>query len=332
MRGGLRASRISLAIAATLLLGGTAYALLAGDSTAADILIYTLIWCGIATAWNISAGYAGRLSLGHAAYFGIGAYASSILYLDAAVSPLLGLVVGMLAAAATGAVIEATTIRLSGIYYGLATFAIAELLSILARGWTDLTGGTSGLTLPFKPSLIEMTFAGKAGYLWIALAFAAVSVGVSSAILRSRFGFYLRAQRDDAVAARAVGVDGARCRLAAGVVSAALTAAGGTIYAQYLLYIDPDVGFNWYISVQAAALCIIGGLGTVAGPLFGGLLLIPLERLLYAELGQSFGGLAQAIYGFLLIVVVLAMPQGLVVRIRSLVGSSPAREPAGGAR
>ncbi len=291
------------------------YALIGRNPILGDILVYTLIWSGIASAWNLTGGFAGRLSLGHAAYFGIGAYASSILYLKFGITPWLGALVGMAAAAAVGALIEATTVRLVGIYYGLATFAIAEVLALLARGWRELTGGMAGLTLPFRPSIANMTYIGKLGYIWTALAFAALCLGITAVIMTSRFGFYLRAQRDEPVAARALGVATSRVCLAAGTISAALTALGGTIYAQYLLFIDPDVGFNWYISVQAALLCLIGGLGTLAGPVWGAMLLIPLERWLQGLLGSSYGGLAPAMYGLLLMVVVLVMPKGLAWRL-----------------
>jgi branched-chain amino acid transport system permease protein len=287
------------------------YATVGGDDLAADMLVYTMIWTGIATSWNLTAGYAGRLSLGHAAYFGIGAYASSILYLNHGVSPWIGALIGMTVAAALGALIEVATTRLLGIYYSLATFAIAELLSLLARGWDGLTGGMSGLTLDFHPGLVNMTFTGKSGYLWTALGYAGLCLAITAAVVASRFGFYLRAQRDDPVAARSLGVPTSTTCISAGALGAALAALGGSVYAQYLLYIDPDVAFNWYVSVQAALLCLIGGLGTIAGPVLGAMLLVPLERWLQSLFGSSYGGLAPAIYGVLLIVVVLAMPRGL---------------------
>jgi branched-chain amino acid transport system permease protein len=310
-------NRTATVLAVLLFAGAAAYAVFGHDPAIGDVLIYTLIWTGIANAWNLTAGYAGRLSLGHAAYFGVGAYASSILYLNYGISPWIGALVGMMLAACVGAVIELTTTRLIGIYYSLATFAIAELLALVARGWSEVTGGTSGLTLPFKAGLGQMTFTGKSGYLWIALGFAALSLGVTASIVSSRFGYYLRAQRDDAVAARALGVPVGPVCVGAGMVGAALAALGGTLYAQYLLYIDPEVGFNWYISVQAALLCLIGGLGTLAGPLLGAMLLVPLERWLHTLFGSDYGGLAPAIYGVLLMIVVLAMPKGLVSVLRS---------------
>jgi branched-chain amino acid transport system permease protein len=299
-------------VLALLLIVGTAiYAVVGGNDIVADMLVYTMIWTGIATSWNLTAGYAGRLSLGHAAYFGIGAYASSILYLNHGVSPWIGALVGMAVATAVGALIEVATTRLLGIYYSLATFAIAELLSLLGRGWEGLTGGMSGLTLDFHPGLANMTFTGKSGYLWTSLGFAVLCLAITAAVVASRFGFYLRAQRDDPIAARSLGVPTGRICIAASALGASLAALGGSLYAQYLLYIDPDVAFNWYVSVQAALLCLIGGLGTIAGPVLGAMLLIPLERWLQGLFGSSYGGLAPAIYGVLLIVVVLAMPRGL---------------------
>jgi branched-chain amino acid transport system permease protein len=298
-----------------LLLATGLYNAVGPDPVLGDLIIYALIWSGIAQAWNITAGLAGRLSLGHAAYFGLGAYASSILYLNYGVTPWAGALVGAVLAGLAAAVVEIATVRLIGIYYSLATFAIAELLALLARGWTPLTGGTGGLTLPFMPSLPNMTFAGKQGYIWLALGFALICLIVTFMIVTSRFGYFLRAQRDDRDAARMLGVHVEKTCVVAGVISAMLTAIGGTIYAQYLLFIDPDVGFDWYISVRAALLCIIGGLGTLAGPLWGAALLIPVERWIQSALGGSFGGLAPMVYGVVLIVVVLVMPQGIVPRL-----------------
>lgn len=288
------------------------------DLVLGDLIIYALIWGGIAQAWNITAGLAGRLSLGHAAYFGLGAYASSILYLNYGVTPWIGALAGAGLAGLAAAVVEIATVRLVGIYYSLATFAIAELLALLARGWTPLTGGTGGLTLPFTPSFVNMTFVGKQGYIWLALSFAFLCFAVTFGIVTSRFGYFLRAQRDDRDAAQMLGVQVEKTCVLAGIVSAMLTALGGTIYAQYLLFIDPDVGLDWYISVRAALLCIIGGLGTLAGPLWGAALLVPVERWIQSALGGGLGGLAPMAYGIVLIVVVLAMPQGIVPRLLAI--------------
>lgn len=290
---------------------GSLYGAFGTNSIIQDVLIFTLIWTGVAISWNLTAGYAGRLSLGHAAYFGIGAYTSSILYMKFGISPWIGAAAGMFIAAFVGVLIEATTIRLLGIYYSLATFAIAELLGLMARGWTELTNGMAGLTLPFKASLIHMTFTNKTGYFFIALGFVLLCFTTTALIVNSRYGFYLKAQRDELVAAKALGIATNQICIVSGMISAALTALGGTIYAQYLLYIDPDIGFNWYISVQAALLCLIGGMGTLVGPIIGGILLVPLERVLHSLLGGSYGGLAPAIYGGLLIVIVLLMPKGI---------------------
>ena len=277
-----------------------------------DLAVYTFIWAGIAMAWNLTAGFAGRLSLGHAAYFGVGAYAAAILYEGYGISPWFGLVVGMAVAGLLAALVEVATVRLAGVYYSLATFAMAELLGILARGWRELTQGMAGITIPFRPSLLTMTFIGKSGYVWLALGFVLVVFAVVFAIYHSAFGAFLRAQRDEPDAARSIGVNPERVRLMAGVVSAVLTAAGGTLYAQYLLFVDPEVAFTWYVSVHAALIGIIGGLGTLAGPLLGALLLVPAERWLIATLGGSYGGLAPMVYGLVLIAAVLLVPRGLV--------------------
>jgi branched-chain amino acid transport system permease protein len=156
-----------------------------------------------------------------------------------------------------------------------------------------------------------MTFIGKTGYVWLALGYASVVFVIIYALYHSRFGFFLRAQRDEPSAARSIGVNPERVRLVSGIVSAVLTAAGGTLYAQYLLFIDPEVAFSWNVSVQAALLGIIGGLGTLAGPILGAILLVPVERWLLASLGGSYGGLATMAYGLVLIAAVLLVPRGI---------------------
>lgn len=282
------------------------------DAFVSDILVYVMIWTGVAMAWNLTAGLAGRLSLGQSAFFGIGAYASTILYMQLGLTPWAGAMVGAATAAMAAAIIEVATVRLAGIYYSLATFAFSELLMLVSRGWRELTNGTIGLTIPFRPDLANMTFVGKQGYVWLAVGYAAICLLVTVVILTSRLGYSLKAQRDNPEAAASLGVNTNRVRLIAGVISGALTAIGGTVFAQYLLFIDPDVVFTWNISVQAALMSIIGGMGTIAGPLLGALLLVPLERILLATLGGQYGGLHMLVYGPVLVVAVLLIPSGLV--------------------
>ncbi len=292
-----------------------------GNSLLGDVAVHTFIWAGIAMAWNLTAGFAGRLSLGHAAYFGLGAYATAILYEGQGIVPWIGLLVGMAVAGAMAAVVEVATVRLAGVYYSLATFAMAELLGILARGWRELTQGTAGITIPFRPGFLNMTFVGKSGYVWLSIGYVAFVFVLIFALYHTRFGVFLRAQRDEPDAARSIGVNAERVRLIAGTVSASLAAAGGTLYTQYLLFTDPEVAFNWYISVHAALIGIIGGLGTLGGPLWGALLLVPAERWLIAALGGSYGGLAPMVYGLVLIAAVLLAPRGLVSLLERARGS-----------
>lgn len=305
------AAAMTSAVAIAIFLVIAIYVTVTRDSLVGDLAFYTFLWAGVALAWNLTAGFAGRLSLGHAAYFGFGAYAAAILFEGYGISPWIALVVGMAFAAGLAATVELATVRLAGVYYSLATFAMAELIGILARGWRELTGGTGGITMPFEASILNMTFIGKTGYVWLAFGYVVLVFGLISGLLHARFGFFLKAQRDDPDAARSVGVNPERVRLIAGILSAMLTAAGGTLYAQYLLFVDPEVAFSWQLSVKAALIGIIGGLGTVSGPIWGALLLIPAERWLLATMGGTYGGLASMIYGLVLIAAVLLAPRGI---------------------
>lgn len=311
MRFSQSRTSVTSAIAILVFAAIAIYVTITRNSMLGDLVFYTFLWAGVALAWNLTAGFAGRLSLGHSAYFGIGAYATAILFERYGLSPWVAIVVGMVFAGGLAATIELATARLAGVYYSLATFATAELIGILARGWRDFTGGTSGITLPFQASFVNMIFIGKTGYVWLAFGYVALVFLLVYVLLNARFGFFLKAQRDDPDAARSVGVNPERVRLIGGVLSAMLTSVGGTLYVQYLLFVDPEVAFSWQISVKAALIGIIGGLGTLSGPLWGALFLIPAERWLLAAMGGTYGGLASMIYGLVLIAAVLLAPKGI---------------------
>ncbi len=316
-----------------------AVALLAIPAVVTDVFwlglgITVLMWAALATAWNISAGLAGGLSLGHAAYFGVGAYTATLLFLRLGVSPWLGLLVGAALAGALGAAIGAITFRLRGPFFVLATLAFGIVVHIAAVNWRELTRGAAGLLLPFGGGAQNMLFAGIAPYWYIGLGLLALTLGVTVAIRRSQLGYYLVALREDEDAARALGVRVVRCKVAASAISAALTACGGAFYATYIQYIDPSSTTQFEISVQIALVAIVGGLGTTLGPALGAVVVVPLGEILRAWLG---GGPALMLYALMLIVIVLAAPYGvlgllqrLVARLRSGRGPRGAAQGSGG--
>jgi branched-chain amino acid transport system permease protein len=281
-----------------------------------DILVQIYMWAAAAVAWNLLGGYAGQFSLGHAAFFGIGAYTSSLLLLMAGLTPWLGMLAGGALSTLFAFVIGYLSIRLRGPFFTLATIALAEVLQILAVYFRELTGGSQGLSLPFAASVARFTFDDKRAYALTGLGLLLFALSVTFLIERSRLGYYLIAIREEEDAARAVGVPVLRVKLVATATSAFLTAIIGTFYAQYVLWIEPAHTFSLDVSVQLALMAIIGGLGTLSGPVIGAALIIPLNMFLRAWLGSSLTGLYLVVYGVVLVLVVLYARQGLVAEAR----------------
>lgn len=281
-----------------------------------DIIVQIFMWGAAATAWNILGGYAGQFSLGHAAFFGIGAYTSSLLFTGARVSPWLGMLAGALLATLFALVIGYLSIRLRGPFFTLSTIALTEVLQILAIHWRGVTGGSEGVSLPNAASVWTMTFDGRRAYAFVGLGVLLVAMVVSWLIERSRWGYYLVAIREEEDAARSVGVPVLGMKLTATAISACLTAVVGTFYAQYVLWIEPAHTFSIDISIQLALMVIIGGLGTLLGPLVGAALIVPLNMFLRAWLGAAVSGLYLVIYGLVLVLVVLFARQGIVAEVR----------------
>jgi branched-chain amino acid transport system permease protein len=281
-----------------------------------DGLILIFIWGAFAGAWNILAGYAGMMSLGHNAFFGIGAYTSTLLLLHFGLTPWIGMIVGGLVAVCVGLVLGVVCFRLRSHYFALATLAFGEVGSILAVNWRSVTGGSEGLALPIQPSVYLFSFSSKLPYVYIGLFFFLVVIAVSYAIEHSRLGYYLTAFRENEDAARALGVRTGQVRLIAMALSSFLSAIIGTFYAQYVVFIDPTSVIRIQISVQVALFAIVGGIGTALGPAIGAVIFIPITILLRAKMGTSLPGLHMIIYGIILVLVLLYMPQGVSTKLK----------------
>ena len=252
------------------------------------------------------------VSLCHNAFFAIGAYTSTILFVRYQVSPWLGLIAGGLIATLVGTLLGLICFRLRSHYFTLATLAFGEVISIVSLNWRSLTNGAIGIGLPIQPSLSNMVFQGKLPYLYIGLALFVGVTAVSYAIERSRLGYQLTAFRENEDAARALGVRTGRVRMVAMAISCFLAAVTGSFYAQYISYIEPFATFSLDFSVLLAMMAIIGGLGTVWGPVAGAFLVTPLQEFLQAKLGGTLQGLNLVVYGTVLILVVILLPQGIV--------------------
>ncbi len=282
-----------------------------------DLAIKVLLYATLARAWNILAGYCGQVSLGHAVFFGTGAYASSVLQMAFGASPWLGLAAGVALSVALSQVIGYPCFRLRGHYFAIATIAIGEIIHTLAINW-EFIGGARGLTLPIrKDSLAAFQFHGaKYLYYYIILALMALCFFVTWRIERARLGYYLRAIREDTDAAQSVGIPITKYKLAAMALSAAFMAAGGTFYAQYVLYIDPDSVFPLSLSILVCLLTVVGGTGTLWGPLVGAALMLPLSEFTRIKWGGTGSAVDLLIYGALLTIVAVFQPAGLVGMFR----------------
>lgn len=283
------------------------------------ILVLMIAQAGV--AWNILGGYAGQVSLGHAAFYGIGAYTSTQLLLLYSLSPWLGMLAGGVVAMLFALAIGWPCFRLKGHYFAMATIAVAEILQIVVTNWEWL-GGAVGLSLP----VAEAGWRGfvfnqsKLPYYYIILALLLLTLGLSLLIERSFLGYYFRAIKDDPDAARSVGIDLTRYKLIAIASSSFLTAMGGTFYAQKELFIDPGSTLATSLSIKIALVAILGGVGHIGGPVVGAVILTAIEETTRAVFGGTGRGTDLIIYALLIIGVSVFYPRGVAGWWRDLEG------------
>jgi branched-chain amino acid transport system permease protein len=254
------------------------------------------------------------MSLGHAAFFGIGAYTSTLLLIRLGLSPWLGMAAGALLGGTAAALLSLPTMRLSGHYFALATLAFGEVMRVLANTWAGVTGGPGGISVPFgQDSWWMLNFKSTRPHYYLALGALISVTAVFIAIQRSAFGYRLRAVRENIAAAEVVGVDSARTKIIAATISGALIAALGTLYAQFTFFFDPDTVFGIApISVRVALIAILGGVGVAIGPIIGALVIIPLEEAANFAFSAQAAGLSALVYGLLLVTIIFVEPRGLV--------------------
>ena len=283
------------------------------DPVALDIFIRVLLFAFIGVAWNLLGGYAKQLSLGHAAYFGLGAYTSTILLIRYDISPWIGMLAGGLVAMLASLPIGALCFRLRGPYFTISTIATAQVLMLLFLKFRDFAWGAEGTTIPnLGDSPWMMQFDGKESYYYTALALLGIGLGITYWVERSWMGYYLVALGEDSDAAEAVGVNVPKIKRDIYMISAFLTGMAGTFYTQYIYFIDPNTAFNFNISVEAALVSIVGGVGTMWGPVVGAALLEPASALVQSWLGASHGGVQLTLYALILMAVILWRPDGLI--------------------
>jgi branched-chain amino acid transport system permease protein len=282
-----------------------------------NFLAFAMIITLAAQGWNILGGFGGQFSFGHAAFFGMGAYAMALLQVRFGMNPWLALPLAIALGGATGLTIGFLSFRarLRGSYFALVTLAFAEVFRITANAW-GFTGGAAGVLVPLKLDPLNMQFMDKRIAYWMALSMVALALYITHYLARSRFGAQLVAIRENEDAACALGVDALFVKLKAITLSGMITAAAGCLYTQKFLYLDASLAFGPWISVEALLAPIIGGMGTVFGPLLGTLLLLGLGEItktLFANLfGGAWPGVDLVAFGILLILCVAYAPRGLI--------------------
>lgn len=303
---------IAIAAVLPLLLSPTGYWI--------RVLTFTLLFAAMAQVWNIIGGLANQTSLGHAAFFGIGAYTSTILVLKFGISPWIGMFAGGFLGGIAALIIAVPTMRLQGHYFALATLAFGEVMRVIANVWTSLTGGPVGLSVPFTPpSIAAYSFKQLLPHAYIALIALIIVTFIFEAIRRSAMGYRLRAIKENPAAAEVIGIDTTKVKLQTAVISGVLMAMLGTLYAQVAVFFDPDTVFSAAsISIRVALIAILGGVGTAIGPILGALFIIPVEELMNDLFSSGAAGLSQLIFGVILIAVILWRPRGFITVFDSL--------------
>jgi branched-chain amino acid transport system permease protein len=283
-----------------------------------NLAILMLMAAQLGVAWNIIGGYAGQVSLGQVAFYGLGAYTSTLLFTKLGVSPWLAIPAGGLLAAGISVLIGWSCFRLKGHYFAMATIAVAEIIQIIFTNW-EYAGAAVGINLPLEEGWGTLIFSSKEPYYYLSLALLLLTLGVNWAIEKSFLGYYFRAIKDEPDAARSLGVNLRKYKLLAFAISSFFTALGGSLYAQKELYIDPGSVLHTGLSIKMALVTILGGVGTLFGPLFGAAILTLIEEGSRILFGGSGRGTDLIIYAALIVLIAVYYPNGVVGWLRSFI-------------
>jgi branched-chain amino acid transport system permease protein len=299
--------KLGLALLGLVLLA--VYPLLVSNRFFLHLFIMVLLYALLGMSWNLLGGYTGQISFGHAAFFGTGAYTSTILLLRFGISPWLGMFAGALLAMLLSLPLGWLTFRLRGPYFALSTLAFAEIVRVIVYNWDTLTGGGDGLN-------ILTNLGGILRFYYIILSLTVAGLLVMRGCVRSRWGYFLSAIREDEDAAEALGVPATRMKVIVLAISAFFVALAGSFFASYQLYINPDLVYESQISIQMIVVTIVGGIGTLEGPMVGALVIVPLS--------EYFRGLSPVanplVYGLFIVLFMLFLPEGIVSRVSRLLG------------
>jgi branched-chain amino acid transport system permease protein len=290
------------------------------DNYALGIFVMIFFWAYVGQSWNVLTGYTGHISLGHALYIGIGAYATTFLAQTFGLTPWIGMFLGGFIAVAIALCLGFLGFRfgLRGVYFVIMTIAFAELAR-LAVSHIEALGSFTGIFLDFNPSFYNFQFRGNIPYYYIALGFMVASLIVVRMIEVSKVGRFIVAIREDEEAAQALGVNTFKYNMIAIAISAFMTSLAGAFYANYIFYLHPNSLFGMSMSIELILRPIVGGLGTLFGPVIGSVILTPLSEISRAYFARGgLEGLHLILYGILAILVVLFMPKGIIVYVKRL--------------
>ncbi len=304
-------ARSSWAVHGLILLLALVFPLVFSSPFMVNFAVLALFYAFIGQSWNIAGGFAGQLSFGHVAFFGVGAYASTIVQMRFGWNPWMGLPVSALAGAAAGWLIAVLSFRagLKGSYFALITLAFSEVFRIIANS-VEITGGGLGMLIPMKQTAANFQFGDRRVFYYIILALTVISVALALWLKASRFGARLAAIRENEDSARALGINTFAEKTKIMMISGAIAGVGGCFFAQYFLYIDPMIAFGVDKSVEMLLVSMIGGAGTVYGPLIGAVLLAAVSEVTRAWF--TIQGLSLVLYGALLVVIIAYLPNGLI--------------------
>lgn len=295
------------------------------------ILIMIVLYAVLGEAWNIMGGYVGLVSIGQAAFFGLGSYVSSFLLVQYKVNPWIGFIASGLITGMFGVLVGLPVSRLRGRYFAIATIALGQTMKVVFENWQTV-GAATGLMLPLGTEGLRyfQFHTKKLPYYYIGLAMLFAVIAFMRYMERTRLGYYFKALRENEDVAGALGVNRTLYKLIAIGISAGITGMCGTFLAQYSLYVEPEYMFNHNISVTIALIAVFGGTGNIAGPILGSAILIPVSELTRAWMGSSGTGIDLMIYGAFIVLICVYQPEGLMGIVRSIAQRTRTRREGGG--
>ena len=308
-------SRKKILAAAVVIILGAFVPLFVTRSLVLQYMINMLIFAYLAQSWNIIGGYAGQLALGNGVYLGIGAYVAAGLYTYEGISPWIGMLIAGAVAAVIAFIVGRITFRLEGSYFALATVAVLHIIRITFISNDTILGyktkGALSFNIDWQGGLANMQFSERSGYYWLFLGLLAVGLIISAYIKNSKMGYYLQAICTNPDAAGSLGVNVMGMKVLANCISSSMIAVGGAMYAFYLSVIDPSSVLGYDMSISILLFAIIGGRDTLLGPILAAFVMAPLNNILRGIVGASVSGLAEVIYGLVLMVAIYFMPKGV---------------------